>query len=72
MSVITFRLSALNVEFSALQTLIILPIFFNPRFASFLEGVVPNSPRSNYFLTLDSTLKTHMKYMMNFTYYFTS
>ena len=44
----------------------------NPRFASLLEGVVPNSPRSNYFLTLNATLKTHMKYMMNFTFYFPS
>ena len=43
-----------------------------PRFASFLEGVVPNSPRSNCFLTLNATLKTHMKYMMNFTFYFPS
>ena len=40
----------------------------NPRLASFLEGVVPNSRRSNYFLTLNATLKTQMKYMMNFTF----
>ena len=44
----------------------------NPRLASFLEGVVANSRRSNYFLKLNATLKTQMKYMMNFIFYFPS